>query len=414
MATGQAFDTVLNSLNFDNVSAVIFVILMGIFLYAKRKDLNIQRIISLPKSLGQFPILYILLLRTKWGIRFMEKMSTKYREPVKLFGYICIGVGFIGMAIAALMMILTLFLIIFRPQVENTGAVLLLPFTTIPGFGYLSFWHFLIALFIIATIHEFAHGVVAKAHGLKVKSSGIASLGLGIPLIPMAFVEPDEKKLREQPDVVQYSVFAAGPGINLFTAFVVYMIFLFVFVPIESNMIESKGFSFDLINETYPASASGMPPTTINMLNGENITDFWDFQDKMACVGPGEEITLGTENGTYVMTTTASPDDESQGFIGIRPVQNEIALRSEYQGISMPFFWLKGLIQWLYRLNFFVGIFNLLPLVIVDGGRMFQIAVGKTVKSKVLQNRIIGYFATFFLIIMLIAFLKTYAPFLFS
>ena len=53
--------------------------------------------------------------------------------------------------------------------------------------------------------HEFGHGVVARAHGLKIQSSGIFLLG---PLFG-AFVEPNEKQLKKQNDIVQYSIYSA-------------------------------------------------------------------------------------------------------------------------------------------------------------------------------------------------------------
>ena len=37
--------------------------------------------------------------------------------------------------------------------------------------------------------------------------------------------------------------------------------------------------------------------------------------------------------------------------------------------------------KWLFLLNLFVGLFNLLPLGIVDGGRMLQILLHKTIKK---------------------------------
>ena len=176
----------IDFLNFDILSAIIFLILMCIFLYIKRDNLVIQSGIKL----GKIPILYFLLLKTKIGLKLMDKIAEKYREPVKLFGYIAIGVGFIGMLLVTFMMVFSVVLLFTRPDIEN-GAALLVPFTTIPGFGYLSFWHFIISIFCIATIHEFAHGVVARAHDITVKNSGTGAMGLIVPLIPLAFVEPD-------------------------------------------------------------------------------------------------------------------------------------------------------------------------------------------------------------------------------
>lgn len=397
----------INFLNFDILSAIIFLILMCVFLYVKRENLIIQSGIKL----GNIPILYFLLLRTKIGLKLMDKIATKYREAVKLFGYSAIGVGFIGMILTTFMMIFSIILLFTRPDIEN-GAALLIPFTNIPGLGYLSFWHFIISLFCIAIIHEFAHGVVARAHDIPVKNSGTGALGLIVPLIPLAFVEPDEQKMKKKSDIAQYSVYAAGPFINIIVGFIIYLIFLLAFVPMESNMIEHNGFTFDLINDSYPASIAGMSSSTINTLNGEKITDFWNFHEKMNCVKPGDTITIGTTAGEYSLITTTSPDDETKGFIGIKPIENKIDLKEEYKSISTPFFWIKGLIQWLYRLNLLVGFFNLLPILIVDGGRMFQIATRKLFPDDKKSNKIIKFMALILGAIIIIMLLKTYLPML--
>ncbi len=392
-------------LNLDILSAIVFVFLMCLYLYHNRKRLSIQRGVSL----GKIPIVYVLLLRLKAGLRLMDRIAEKFREEVKLFGYIGIGVGFIGMLLVTFLMVFSVFLLIFRPDIQN-GAALLIPFTTIPGLGYLSFWHFLISIFFIATIHEFAHGVVSRAHDVPVDNSGVGALGIIVPFIPLAFVEPDENVLKKKDDVVQYSVFAAGPFINIIAGILIFLLFALVFTPIQSAMIQSDGFSFTTINQSLPAYQSGMRDSTIISLNGQNITDFYAFQDKLACVTPGEELTIGTTQGTYNVTTTSSPADPKKGFIGIRPVENVISLKPKYKGISGPFFWIKGLIQWLYRLSLLVGIFNLLPVLFVDGGRMFQIAVKRIVPDDRKGNRVIGFIAFVLITIILVLLLWTYLP----
>ncbi len=392
-------------LNFDVISAIVFVILMCIFLYHKRDKLTIQKGVSI----GKLPIIYILLLRLKAGLRLMDRIAEKYREEVKLFGYCGIGVGFVGMLLVTALMVFSVFLLFFRPDIQN-GAALLLPFTNIPGLGYLSFWHFLISIFFIAAIHEFAHGVVARAHDVPVSNSGVGALGVLVPAIPLAFVEPDEESLKKKDDVVQYSVFAAGPFINIVTGFLIFLLFILIFAPLQASMIQSDGFSFTTINESYPAYQSGMRDSVINSLNGQNVTDFYDFQSRLDCVAPGERLTIGTTLGIYNLTTTASPTDPAQGFIGIRPIENVISLKSRYKVISGPFFWIKGLIQWLYRLSLLVGLFNLLPVLFVDGGRMFQIAVKKMIPDDRKGNKVIGFIAFVLLSIIVVLLLWTYIP----
>jgi len=393
-------------LNYDKLSAVIFVILLSLYLYKNRENVVSQKIISIWK----FPIVYILMLRTKIGLNFMDRMANKYREIIKILGYCSIGVGFFGMILIIIYILFAVGLLIFRPDIEN-GAQLVLPFTTIPGLGYLSFWHFLICVFFIMVIHEFAHGVVSRAHNVKVNSSGIAAIGLLFPIFPIAFVEPDEKQVKKKDDVVQYSIFAAGPTINIIVAFLFALLFLWVIFPFDNAITENDGFSYSLLNDSYPASLSGMPNSTIiTTLNGEEVTTFAEFSDKMDCITSGEVILVGTEDGSYNVTTTESPTDPHKGFLGIRPIENKISIKDEYEKYSVTFFWLRGLIKWLFILNLLVGMFNLLPIVIFDGGRMFQIAIGRVVTEKEKSNKIITLIAIIFASIMVIMLLRTYVP----
>jgi len=161
-------------LNFDTLSAVIFIIVVTILIINNRRVLDYQPMIKL----GKIPIIYAILWKTNIGIKFMEKVASKYRETVKLIGYSFIGFGFFGLIFISVNIIFMLFKLFVTPRVASEGVALVLPLTNVPGVGYLSFWHFLITLFVTVLIHEMAHGIVAKAHKVKVKSSGLGIFGL--------------------------------------------------------------------------------------------------------------------------------------------------------------------------------------------------------------------------------------------
>ncbi|HPE63563.1 MAG TPA: site-2 protease family protein [Methanothrix sp.] len=61
----------------------------------------------------------------------------------------------------------------------------------IPGINQFIPWFAWIALFVTMAVHEFSHGILCRAEGIRVKSMGIALL-----IAPVAaFVEPDEEEL---------------------------------------------------------------------------------------------------------------------------------------------------------------------------------------------------------------------------
>lgn len=360
--------------NFDTMSAVLFLLIVGFLVINNRKILDFQVLVGISK----LPLVYAVLWKTKFGLKFMDKVASKYRELVKLAGYCFIGFGFFGMIFISVNILFMLFNLFVSPKEASQGIALVLPLTNIPGIGYLSFWHFLITIFITVLIHEFAHGILARAHNVPVKSSGLGVFSLLLPIFPLAFVEPDEKKLQKEKDIVQYSIFAAGPMANIVFAFLIMLFTINVVVPVENNITHPVGFSFSSLMQNYSAEKSGMKPgMIISEVNGIEFLNYQDFSDRFAALKPDQELNITTNNGTFRVITKPSPDDPKQGYIGIRDIKNERRINEKYSSVGGAFFWFKGLVKWMYLLNLIIGLMNLLPLMITDGGRMFKIALTK-------------------------------------
>ena len=391
-------------MDFQVIAAIIFVLSLIIFLYIKRKEIVTQKIL--------FPLVYMFLYRTKVGLNLMDKLSSKHKELVKLFGYICIGFGFYGMMVISYIIILMSYNLISSPETAEAGASLVLPFTNIPGIGYLSFFHWIIALFVLAIIHEFAHGVVARANDIPINSSGFAFLSILVPIIPAAFVEPDEKKLVKEKPVVQYSVFAAGPIINIIFAFMLLFAFPYVtdatkLAPFEGEITEPIGFSFDLTNSTLPATLAGMENgTVVTSFNNEKLNDSNKFIEYIYhCSKPGETVYFGTDKGDFSFNT-ANVDGNS--VVGINNIKNERRVKTKYENIKGIFYWTKGLIKWLFLLNLFIGLFNLLPLAITDGGRILKIFLESIMKNKKKADKIWKIISMFFVVLILFSLIVNY------
>ena len=161
----------------------LFYLAIIVILFIKRKKIETQAKI-------------IILYRMKWGLKWMDKYSKKFREWIILLGYIGVGAGFVGLVFISYILIKNLYDLIVSPTAVS-GVSLVLPGINVPGLGVLPFWYWLIAIFIIAIVHEFSHGIVARAHDIKVKNTGIVFFG---PIIG-AFVEPDEKNLQKREDI---------------------------------------------------------------------------------------------------------------------------------------------------------------------------------------------------------------------
>jgi len=339
----------------------------------------------------------------KFGLKFIEKVAKKFREWIILLGYIGMGAGYVGLIFISYILIKNLYDLIVSPAAVS-GVSLVLPGINVPGLGILPFWYWLIAIFVIALVHEFAHGIVARAHKINVKNTGIVFLG---PIIG-AFVEPDEKKLRKEKDIAQYSVLAAGSFSNIILALVALLLLNFVFMPIQQTMVEPTGFTFDAYyDETFPFAQAGIVPgTLITGINQKQTLEFQDFSEKLFCIEPGENALIHTPEKNYPLTLVANPDDPGKGFLGIKEIHNEFEIKEKYSmGIWKVVYyvldWTNGFLRWLFLLSLGIGLFNLLPLPIVDGGRMMQVTLHR-IKGKEKGEKRYRQISMLFLLILLL------------
>jgi len=345
----------------------------------------------------------IFLFRTKLGLKWMDKYSSKFREWVILFGYIGMGTGFVGLVVISYVLVSNLYSLITQPEAVS-GVSLVLPGVHVPGLGVLPFWYWILAIFAIAVVHEFSHGIVARAHNIPVKNTGLVFFG---PILG-AFVEPDEKQLRKKQDIVQYSVLAAGSFSNIVLAVVALLFLNFAFMPLQETMVEPSGFSFgSYVNENLPAAEAGIEPgTIITGINNQKVLNFQEFSDELAFYRPGESIVVNTAKKDYTITLAANPDNQKKPFLGVLNIQNEFDVKENYQAgvgkvLYTVLYWLTGFLRWLFLLSIGIGLFNLLPLPIVDGGRMAQVFLHK-LKGPEKGERLYHKVSLFFLLVLLL------------
>ncbi len=358
----------LKELLLKNSHIIIFYTLIIILIIIFRKRFTVESKL-------------ILLLKTKLGIGIMEKLSKRYRALLKIIGYSGIGVGFIGMLFITVVLIQNLYNMIIK-KTSQTTVSLVLPGTVIPGLGRIDFSFWIITIFIVALVHEMSHGIIAKAHKIPIKSSGIVFFG---PIIG-AFVEPDEKKLSKQSDVVKYSVFAAGPFSNIILSLIVLMLTATLVTPIYNNITEEAGVSFTKIQQGYPAEKAGLKTNTIiNEINNVTIKNPNDFLMFMVCVKPNQTLTIKSQNKTFHLVTTTNPEDKNRGYIGVVGLKAERIPKKGFETLFEIINWLRKLFNFIIVLSAGIGIFNLLPLGIVDGGRMLKTALESIYGRKALK-----------------------------
>ncbi len=395
------------------IAAIIFFLLIGIFLFVQRRKLEVQRIL--------YPVIYFVLYRSKAGINWMNSISKNHPKLVRGLGYTGIGLGFAGMGFICYGLLSNIYQILFVPTAAP-GVGLVLPFK-VKGAFYVPFFYWIISIFVIAAVHEFSHGVVARAHGLKVKSSGLAFLGIVIPVLPAAFVEPDEKEIPKRPAKQQLSVFAAGPFSNIVLGFTFLAVLLFAGAPLLDSVLDFdgvniNGFIRDHNNMTLPAESAGITEGEIvQQIDGTPIEYLYNFSTILQNRTPGDMVYLVTDKGAYNITLTSNPENENQSYLGVY-VQQHSQLNKEFIGkygesTANFILWFTGtpgrhgLLFWLYLLNIGIGLFNLVPVGPLDGGRMLSVALKKYIKNG-RGEKLFNFISMFFLILILVNILASF------
>lgn len=377
-------------MNYDLLFAIILYALIFIFFLANKKKFKVQ---------GKI----ILMYPTKVGISLMDRVSKISPKTLKVMGYAATVIGFLGMIFIFYTLAGGAIKVFAVPKAAPTLAPVL-PGIKIPGAPALSFWHWIIAILITATVHEFSHGVIARLFQIKIKSSGFALFG---PILA-AFVEPEEEELRKLETRKQLAIFSAGPFSNILLGILFFFLFIFLTGPIVASNMEPKGIVVNEVMEGYPAEEAGMKaPFTILKINGSETLSIENFTKTTSEISPNQEIVIETDKGSYLVKTTKNPQNKTKGFIGIGGFEEKVELkRSSAEewgtGTFKTLIWINMLIIWLFIINVGIGLFNLLPLGPVDGGRMMYAAAGKILKDESKARKLWGAISLICLILILI------------
>src|SRR3989344_2693347 len=232
-------------MNFDLIFAILFYGLILMFFVRNRKDFEVQAKI-------------IAIYRTKLGLRWMDRLAKIFPRVWKFFGVIGIFVGFSGMAFIFYWLFKGTIDLILKP-LSTPALAPVLPGIRVPGLPALSFWHWIIAIFLVAAVHEFCHGIFSRVYKIKVESSGFALFG---PILG-AFVEPNEKHLIRSSKTAQLSIISAGPFSNIIFGILCLLLLNFAMSPVLEKFYEPDGIK---IKEVVAGSNNFLNFNTIRLI----------------------------------------------------------------------------------------------------------------------------------------------------
>ena len=256
------------------------------------------------------------------------------------------------------------------PSVFDTPSVsIVIPGVEMPGSSiYVPFVYGIIALATVLIVHEFSHGIQSIGEKIPIKSIGL----LLFAVIPGAFVEPDEEKLKSAKKTSRLRVYAAGSIANISLAIIALLLFSLISAGIP-NYFAEDGIEIDRIVSDSPSDGILKEGMVLQAIDGVKINDSQSYVDTVGSFKPGDNISIQTDQGTYSVVLGKNPNNESVGFFGIQANKHFKLVDDSLGPLPWVLFELLDLFQWIFMLNLVIGLFNLLPIKPLDGGYMLQI-----------------------------------------
>ncbi len=350
---------------YDIIFLIAFCTFLVFFLVSRRKKLQKEGI--------------LILYKTQLGIRLINYFGEKYKKLINSSEYIIIFFGYALMAGMLYLLFNMVYLFMKFPAIIKVIKIPplmpLIPYIPsifkvdfLPPF-YFTYW--IVVLAITAIVHEFSHGILGRARGVKIKSTGFAFLG---PFTG-AFVEPDENKVKKLKTKEHLALLASGSLSNLLLAGLFFLIMWLFFVcaftssgaiftdytykPLDVSSVSSidgyfnisldGGLNFtkifinengvervyyidseyvrDLENidmiygyEDAPALKAGLAGVIVE-IDGNEITNSEDLVNALSQKKPYDNISIktliGEETKDYEIQLAENPADKSRAYLGI-------------------------------------------------------------------------------------------------
>jgi hypothetical protein len=344
---------------FQKICDVGFFLAFGLssFIFRKPKKIDFIGFLALILLYFSLPLYSLAFIKVfSFGVSlssFSNEKNANLFYFTTLLSFFAFGVfGFMFMSL-----FLSTFLI-FQTFLEGKppvpGVMPIIPGYNIPLFSGI------LALFIVLTFHEFAHGTISISKKVKVKSTGLLIAGV----LPIgAFVENDEKKMERIKKEWQNQILIAGIAMN----FLLSLLFLPLLLCLQNIRVESYVVVADPLNSS--------------LKKGEIILNFGNFSiNSFEDLKNAEEyyysksittIQLTLKNSSTIFTKTITTKSGKIGALFFEEPKDKLLS------------FLVSFVSLSFVLNFLLGATNLLPIPGLDGHKLLKNLLGKY--SKILE-----------------------------
>ena len=319
----------------------------------------------------------------------LTKVLGRTRRGIRVFADVSVVAGFIMMGFGFWFLIDNVTKFFDKPE-EFSELTVLIPGVTLTSSS--AILYFLLSIPIVLVIHEGAHGIVATLEKIRIKTGGFA---IFIAMFA-GFVEPDDEEFNKAKKISKLRVIGAGATSNVIFALALGAILLtnpfFAIVvpePIRSTFYEiPQGVNVLSIMPGSGAEKAGLQTNDIiTSINDITIVTPFDFTKVKLAPGSIASVTVLRDGQkiTHQVEIMPSPEDPTKGLIGITR-DNSVSYKPVYNFIEWRSAELSMFLLWLWMISFFIGIINMLPLPILDGGKFIHSIIDKKL-SDVMVNR---------------------------
>ena len=369
-------------------NAIVYVLMAWVVILVTAKALRLE-------SRGVDLKFYSLVYRNHGVQEVLTRMLGRTRRGVRVFADVSVVAGFLMMGFAFWFLLSNVANFFVEPQ-EFAELTVLIPGVTLTSAS--SIMYFLLCIPIVLVMHEGAHGIVATLEKIRIKTGGFA---IFIAMFA-GFVEPDEDEFNRAKKMSRLRVIGAGATANVLFALALGVILLtnpmFALVmpePLLSVFYDlPDGVMVLSVIDGFGAQIAGIQANDIiTEVAGSRILTPVDLAD--VGLEPGQSVPVQVlrdgQTLEFMVDIMESPDNPGQGLIGImrdslfsyKPVFDYIAWDNPQ--VSM-------FLLWLWMISFFIGIINMLPLPILDGGKFIQTIIENRMSEAAVRSLMYGVY----------------------
>ena len=379
-------------------NAIIYVLIAWVVIFGVAKGLKLEKYGFTIKP-------YSLTYKNYKVQDALIRVLGRTRRGIRVFADVSVIAGFLMMGFAFWFLFSNITNYFVQPT-EFAELTVLIPGVTLTSGS--AIMYFLLSIPIVLVIHEGAHGIVGVMEKIGIKTGGFA---IFIAMFA-GFVEPDEEQFSKAKKISRLRLIGAGPTSNVIFAFALGAILftnpMFAMVvpePFLSSFYEEAEdgvLVLSLIDGGGAQQAGIQENDVIIGINDVNIASAMDLQKNPVQPGDTVNVTIVRDGSEIVIPVTimASPDDPERGLIGImrndqppQPIYNIIDW-----GLDTPMgFQFSMFLLWLWMISFFIGIINMLPLPILDGGKFIHTIIEGKISEKAVNATMIAVYAFTFI-----------------